>query len=98
MQLVAPTTAAPIEAGDAILATFFLRTEVPQEGGVGETEFVFELNRRPIPKSIQYPVQGDAGWSKIEVRFKAARAYAAGEAHAIFRLGYDPQTIWRSAA
>ena len=29
----------------------------------------------------------------MQVRFKAARAYAAGEAHAIFRLGYDPQTI-----
>ncbi len=92
VQLVADTTA-PVDVGDAILATFFLRTEVPQEGGVGETEFVFELNGSPYTKSIQYPVQGAAAWSKIEVRFKASRAYAAGEAHAIFRLGYDRQTI-----
>src|SRR5450432_1332697 len=92
VQLVAETTA-PVDSGDAVLATFFLRTEVPQEGGVGETEFVFELNGSPYTKSIQYPVQGAAGWSKIEVRFKAARAYAAGEAHVIFRLGYDRQTI-----
>jgi hypothetical protein len=92
VQLAAPTTA-PIETGDAVLATFYLRTETPQEGGVGQTEFVFELTGAPYTKSIQYPVQGSAGWSKIEVRFKAARAYAAGEAHMLFRLGYDPQVI-----
>jgi hypothetical protein len=92
VQLVADT-AAPVDNGDAILATFYLRTEAPQEGGPGETEFVFELNGSPYTKSIQYPVQGGPGWSKIEVRFKAARAYAAGEAHAIFRLGYDPEAL-----
>ena len=91
VQLVAEN-AAPIDLGDAILTTFFLRTETPQEGGVGETEFVFELNGSPYPKSVQYPVQAAGGWSKVQVRFKAARAYAAGEAHAIFRLGYDPET------
>src|SRR5204863_5494969 len=32
---------APVAAGDAILATFWFRTETPQEGSVGETEFVF---------------------------------------------------------
>jgi hypothetical protein len=85
--------AAPIDGGDAILATFFLRTETPQEGGVGETELVFELNGAPYPKSVQYPVQAPGAWTKVQVRFKAARAYAPGEAHIIFRLGYDPQTI-----
>ena len=92
VQLVAEN-AAPIDSGDAILATFFLRTETPQDGGIGETEFVFELNGSPYPKSIQYPVQAAGAWTKVQVRFKAARAYAPGEAHAIFRLGYDPQTI-----
>lgn len=92
VQMAADNTAS-VEAGDAILATFYLRTETPQEGGPGETEFVFELNGSPYTKSIQYGVQGDSNWSKVEVRFKAARAYAPGEAHAIFRLGYDPETI-----
>ena len=92
VQLEAPN-AAPIEAGDAILSTFFLKTVAPQDGGAGETEFVFELAGAPYTKSIQYPIQGDVGWSKVEIRFKAARAYAVGEAHAIFRLGYDPETI-----
>ncbi|HVV52013.1 MAG TPA: glycoside hydrolase family 44 protein [Polyangia bacterium] len=92
VQLEAPN-AAPVESGDAILATFYLRTETPQEGGVGETEFVFELNGSPYTKSIQYPVDGEAGWQKVEVRFKAAATYPAGGAHAIFRLGYGAQTI-----
>ncbi len=92
VQMVAENTT-PIESGDAVLATFFLRTATPQEGGIGETEFVFELGSSPYTKSIQYPVQGTDGWSKVLVRFKAARTYAPGEGHAIFRLGYDPQVI-----
>src|SRR5206468_6512648 len=56
-------------------------------------EFVFELNGSPYTKSVQYPVQAGGGWSKVQVRFRAAQAYAVGQAHAIFRLGYEPQTI-----
>ena len=78
--------------GDAILATFYFRTETPQEGSVGETEFVFELGRSPYSKSIQYPIQARPGWARVQVRFDADKAYAAGEANMIFRLGYDPQT------
>jgi hypothetical protein len=55
VQLQTPTTAA-VAQGDAILATFWFRTETPQEGSVGETEFVFELGRSPYSKSIQYPI------------------------------------------
>jgi hypothetical protein len=84
---------APIAAGDAILATFYLRTATPPEGGVGETEFVFELNGAPYTKSVQYPVLAAPEWTKVAVRFKAAAAYAPGGAHAIFRLGYEPETI-----
>ena len=78
MQLVAPTTAA-VAAGDALLATFYLRTEQPQEGGVGETELVFELGRPPWSKAVSYPVQAGPGWTKVQVRFVADRAYAPGE-------------------
>ncbi len=92
VQMTARTTAA-LDEGDVVLATFYLRTETPQEGGVGETEFVLELAGAPYTKSISYPVQGSADWAKVQVRFKAARAYAAGEAQMIFRLGYDPETI-----
>jgi mannan endo-1,4-beta-mannosidase len=92
VQLQGPI-AAPVDKGDALLATFYLRTEAPQEGGVGETEFVFELARAPYSKAVSYPVQAGPTWTEVQVRFLADRAYAAGEAQMIFRLGYEPETI-----
>ncbi len=90
---MATKIAAPVKAGDAILATFYLRTETPQEGSVGETEFVFELAGSPYTKSVSYPVQGPERWTRVQVRFESVSDYAAGEAQMIFRLGYDPQVI-----
>ena len=92
VQLQAATTA-PVEAGDVLLATFYLRAEVPKEDGIGETSFVFELGQGPFTKSVEYPVQAPAEWIKVQARFQAVRAYAAGEAHMNFHLGYDPETI-----
>jgi len=92
VQLQTPI-AAPVAQGDAILATFWFRTETPQEGSVGETEFVFELGRAPYTKSTQVPVQAGSEWSRVQARFNAVAAYKAGEANMIFRLGYDPQVI-----
>jgi Glycoside hydrolase family 44 len=86
-------TAAPVETGDAILVTFFLRTEVPQQGGVGETQFVFELSQGPFTKSVQYPVQGSTEWNKVQIRFQSAGSYPAGGAQMVFRLGYDPEVL-----
>jgi mannan endo-1,4-beta-mannosidase len=84
---------APLKAGDVILATFYLRTETPQEGSVGETEFVFELAGSPYTKSVSYPVQGPEDWVRVQVRFESVSDYAPGEAQMIFRLGYDPQVL-----
>jgi hypothetical protein len=92
VQLQTPTTAA-VAAGDAILATFWFRTETPQEGSTGETEFVFELGRSPYTKSIQYPIQAGSEWIRVQARFTAVAAYAPGEANMIFRLGYEAQTL-----
>ena len=85
--------AAALESGDAILATFYLRSETPQQGSVGETELVFELAQSPYTKSIQYPIKVGSDWIKAQVRFKASRAFQAGEAHILFRLGYEPQVL-----
>ncbi len=92
VQTTAPIAAA-IDEGDAILATFYLRTATPQEGGVGETEFVFELAQSPYTKSIQYPITAGAEWVKVQAHFRAAKSYAAGDAQMIFRLGYDPEVL-----
>jgi len=93
VQLVAPNAVA-VEKDDAILTSFYLRGPTPPEGTpLAQTEFVFELGRAPYSKSVHYPVQVGPEWTKVQIRFKAAQAYAAGEAHMIFRLGYDPETL-----
>jgi Glycoside hydrolase family 44 len=84
---------APIEAGDMLLATFYLRSEKPQDGGATETSFVFELAHAPYTKSVTYPVQANGDWSKVQVRFVAHEHYGAGEAQMIFRLGYEPEAF-----
>jgi endo-1,4-beta-xylanase len=93
VQVRAPTTA-PVERGDVLLATFYLRTEwAPAESGEGQTEFVFELARDPWTKSVSYPIRASRDWKKVYVPFVAQESYGAGEAQMIFRLGYTPETI-----
>ncbi len=92
VQLQAPTAAA-VEEGDAILATFHVRAEAPQPDGVGETRFVFELARSPFTKSVAYGVHAGPEWSRVQVRFQAAASYPAGDAQLLFRLGYEPQIL-----
>ena len=92
VQVQAKTTQA-VQKGDVLLATFYARVEKEQEGGGGETQFVFERASEPYTKSVTYPLRLTADWRKIQVRFVAGEAYAPGEAQAIFRLGYEPETI-----
>lgn len=86
-------TAAPVEKGDAMLATFYARVVEEQEQGGGETQFVFERAGAPYTKSITYSVRLTPEWRKIQVRFLAAESYPPGGAQMIFRLGYEPETI-----
>ena len=69
VQLQAPTTA-PVAQGDAILATFYFRTETPQEGSVGETEFVFELGPLAVREVDPVP---DPGGARLGARAGALR-------------------------
>jgi hypothetical protein len=92
VQMTAPTQVA-LAKDDLLLATFYVRAEKEQEAGGGETEFVLELAGEPYTKSISYPVPLTTEWRKVQVRFRAARDYAAGQANMIFRLGYSPETI-----
>ncbi len=93
VQLQAPIVA-PIAEGDVLLATFYVRAESPLEDtGAGQTQFVFEESKEPYSKSVMYDVESGSDWRKVSVPFVAKRAFAAGDAQMIFRLGYDPETI-----
>ena len=87
-------TAAPVEQGDVLLATFYFRTEHSRdESGEGQTEFVFELARDPWTKSVSVSVRASRDWKQLHVPFVAKESYAPGDAQMIFRMGYAPQTI-----
>jgi GH35 family endo-1,4-beta-xylanase len=93
LQILVKNTA-PVRAGDVLLATFWLRTEVShEESGEGQTELVFELAHDPWTKSVSFPARASRGWTEIRVPFVAAMDYPPGEAKLNFRLGFQPETI-----
>lgn len=93
VQITAPNIG-PVAEGDVLLATFFVRAEKPLEDtDVVQSQFVFEEAKEPYDKSVTYNLQAGADWREFHVPFLAKRAYAPTEAHMIFRLGYDPETI-----
>lgn len=93
VQIQAPNSA-PVEEGDVLLATFFVRAEKPLEDvGVAQTQFVFEEAKEPYSKSVTYDVQAGVDWREFHVPFIAKQTFAPGQAHMIFRLGYDPETF-----
>ncbi|HYP90533.1 MAG TPA: endo-1,4-beta-xylanase, partial [Polyangiaceae bacterium] len=84
----------PVQVGDVILATLYLKAEAShEESGEVQTELVMELGREPWSKSVSYPVRAGQEWRKFYVRYQAQRSYAAGEAQLLFRLGFTPQTL-----
>jgi mannan endo-1,4-beta-mannosidase len=92
VQMQAPTVS-KVEKDDLLLATFYVRSTQPQEGGIAETQFVFEQASDPYTKSVTYPLQLTPQWRKVQVRFVAQDSYPPGKAQMIFRLGYEPETI-----
>ncbi|MGC4091652.1 MAG: glycoside hydrolase family 44 protein [Polyangiaceae bacterium] len=92
VQVQAPT-AAVVNKGDAILASFYVRMTKPNASGVGETQFVFERAGSPYTKSVTYNIRLTPEWRQVQVRFQSKEDYAVGGAQMIFRLGYDPETI-----
>jgi hypothetical protein len=93
VQLQAPNIG-PVDEGDVLLATFYLRAEAPVEDtGTGQTQFVFEESSEPYAKSTMYDVEAGPEWRKVYVPFVAKRKFGANDAQMIFRLGYEPETI-----
>jgi hypothetical protein len=86
-------TATSVEKGDVLLATFYVRATKPFEDGTAETQFVFEKGVAPYTKSVAYPLGVGPEWRQVRIRFLAGQHYAPGEAHMIFRLGYEPETL-----
>lgn len=93
IQLVARTTE-PIEAGDVLHMSFYMRT-IEATDGVGRLEFVFERASSPWEKWATFlaetPVGGE--WQRFDVPFVVGGDYPSRTAQATMRVGYPSQII-----
>jgi GH35 family endo-1,4-beta-xylanase len=85
-------TAAPVKKGDALLATFWIRS-IYSLAGSARTDFVFERAGDPYTKSVIFPVSATAQWRQIHVPFAAVEDYGVGAAQMNFHVDFVPQTI-----
>jgi endo-1,4-beta-xylanase len=87
-------TAAAVESGDVVLATFAVRaTEGGAETGEARTAVIFEQASEPYSKSLQLTVDAGPAWRRVAMPFKAVARYGPGQAQINFQLGFGPQTV-----
>jgi len=86
------TSIVAVKKGDVLLAAFAVRCLEPKEGPA-RTSFVFELNRDPWQKSVEFLVSAGADWQRVFVPFQVERDYAIGQANIAFHLGMGIQTM-----
>lgn len=93
IQLLA-RTASPVEQGDVLLITIYIRAENSCEGrDEGQAEFIFELASAPWTKFAQHTVRAGREWKKISIPFVMGHALAVGEGQVTLRLGFVPQVV-----
>ena len=86
--------AKPVQQGDAAVASFWARSVQPVAGtDSGRATFIFERDGGSFKKSANAPLKLTQQWQRFEFPFRVAEAYAAGEAHFQFWLGYGPQVL-----
>jgi O-glycosyl hydrolase len=87
--------ATPIEKGDALFATFWVRGVAAGGNAPAQIEFMFEKATDPWTKSVTRGVVAARGnvWKRAIVPFTAAENYAPQEAMASLRLAFGPQTV-----
>lgn len=87
-------TRAAVQAGDALLVSFYARTvEAPAETGEAMTAVVFERAGEPYTKWLDAPISVGRDWKQFHLPFRAGETRSAGEAQLNFQLGFDPQVI-----
>ncbi len=87
-------TARAVEQDDNLQITFWVRKVAPIDGNNIRGFVGFEKADAPFTKSLYttFPCDSDT-WTKYSIPFKAAEAYAAGEAQVAFHFAYGPQTF-----
>lgn len=94
-QLTLPI-AAPVEKGDALLASFFVRGASADGKNPAQMELLFERAVDPWTKSTEQGVvtpKNSHAWRRILVPFTAAETYPPGGAMVSLRFAFGPQTV-----
>lgn len=88
--------AAPVEKGDALLASFHVRGASATGKQPAQIEFLFEKATDPWTKSATQGVATPPDrcvWRRVLVPFTSVDRYAPGEAMVSLRFAFGPQTI-----
>lgn len=94
-QLTMPI-AIPVNKGDAILASFYVRGSGASANAPAQLEMFFEKSTDPWTKSVSHSVVADANpalWTHVLVPFASTESYQPGEAMVSLRFAFGPQTI-----
>lgn len=94
-QLTLPTIA-PVERGDTLLASFYLRGTSAKRGEPAQVMFLFERSQSPWTKSATQGATTSRNpnrWKRVLVPFTAAESYRPGEAMVSLRFAFGPQTV-----
>ncbi|MGH9838971.1 MAG: hypothetical protein ACREEM_09315, partial [Blastocatellia bacterium] len=88
-----PTTQ-PVNQGDNLQITFWVRKVAPLDGNNIRGFVGFEQTAKPEVKSLFTPFPCDSDiWTKYVIPFKAAANHPAGEAQLTFQFAHGPQTF-----
>lgn len=94
-QLTIPISA-PVQRGDALMATFYIRGSSSGGTAPAQMMFLFERSVNPWTKSIAQgalSARDPQTWKKVLVPFSAAENYQPGEAMVSLRFAFGPQTL-----
>lgn len=90
--LVHASNAAPIHAGDVLLASFWIRCVESMTDEAFAT-FVLQLARPEWDKCVEFRASAGQQWRQYSIPFRALRYYAPGDAQICFRVGFEKQTV-----
>jgi len=93
LQLKAKTVGA-INVGDALLATFYMRTiDSQNESGEARMALTVQQAGPPFGSTIEQELSAPRSWMKVNLPFLARSSWPAGKAQVTLNFGFDPQTI-----
>lgn len=91
---VGAKTSGPVEKGDVLLMSFWMRTiESRSESGEAAVNAVFEKGAAPHTKSLNQTCSTGREWKQFWLPFTALEKHGAGEARIALHLGLGVQTL-----